>query len=220
MISLSKKVIWVGINGTGTTSMAPFFMRWKAKATSEQPNQKHQTYVEAEADIKKRGKSPDDFFKFTFIRNPWDRQVGRFFHDQRIGDIPPDVSFERWIKWFDMRYKDKGGFDRALQDETAKRPWCFGLGANKPKFLPRWDWPCFYWCCNEDMEIKMDFIGRVETLEKDFDSLTKKLDINASLPHKNKSDRGPYQDYFTKETKDVVEKIFEKDIEHFGYTFD
>ena len=221
MISSSHKLIWVGINGTGTTSMAPLLMKWKLKGTPTQPNQKHQTYIEALDFAKEKKLNLDDYFKFTFIRNPWDRQVGRYFHDRRVGDIPQDVSFDRWIKWFRDRHKDKGGFDIAFKDSAARRAWCCGLsGANKPKYLVRWDWPCFYWCCNEDMEIEMDFIGRVEKIEEDFKILSKKIGIDIPLSHKNKSDRGPYQDYFTKENRDIVEHIFEKDIEHFGYTFD
>ena len=201
--------------------MAPFFMKWKIKGSAFQPNQKHQTYVEACQFAKDKNIDISAFFKFTFIRNPWDRQVGRFFHDQRVGDIPKEITFSQWIRWFDQRFKDKDGFLPAFKDPSAKRAWCCGIGgSHKPKYLPRWDWPCFYWCCNEGMEIEMDFIGKVENIEEDFKKLSKHLNLNLELPHKNKSDRGAYQDYYTKETRDIVAKIFEKDIEYFEYSYD
>jgi len=220
LVSNSHKLLWVGINGTATTSMAPSLMKWKTKGSPLQPNQKHQTYVEARKFAEDKGYDINSFLKFSFVRNPWDRQVGRFFHDKKVGDIPKDVTFAQWIRWFDQRFKDKGGFLPAFKDPSARRAWCCAVGgSHKPKYLPRWDWPCFYWCCNEDMEIEMDFIGRIENIEEDFKKLSKLIGIDLELPHKNKSERGPYQDYYTKETRDIVEKIFEKDIEHFNYQY-
>jgi len=200
--------------------MASFFLKLRDRPTLNRPNQKHQTYTEILNILHRTNEVRDDYFKFSFVRNPWDRQVGRFFHDKRVGDIPADVTFEQWIKWFEMRFNSKKGFLPAFEDPSALGAWCSSLGSIKPKFLTRWDWPCFYWCCDEGQQLNLDFIGRVENLAEDWKVVAKKLDLPLELPHKNQSNRGPYQDYYTRETRDIVETIFAKDIEHFNYTFD
>lgn len=39
------------------------------------------------------------------------------------------------------------------------------------------------------------------------------------LPHHNKTSRGDYREYYTEETRDIVGRLFQRDIEYFDYTF-
>ena len=41
-----------------------------------------------------------------------------------------------------------------------------------------------------------------------------------ALPHKHKSNRKPYQEYYDEESKALVEELFKEDIETFGYKFE
>jgi len=67
----------------------------------------------------------------------------------------------------------------------------------------------------------VDFIGRYERLEEDFQEACTRIGIRTpKLPHKRQaSDRTTYQKYYTDETAELIARHFKRDIEMFGYTF-
>jgi len=67
---------------------------------------------------------------------------------------------------------------------------------------------------------RIDFIGRYESLQKDFQLVCDKLSLgNIVLPHERKSKRKPYQSYFNAKSKLVVSKLYEEDLDTFKYVF-
>jgi len=76
------------------------------------------------------------------------------------------------------------------------------------------------WILDEKGECMVDFIGRFERLQDDFDKICDRVDIPRSkLPHKNKTDHGHYSEYYDSESREIVERKFRKDIAEFGYEF-
>ena len=66
----------------------------------------------------------------------------------------------------------------------------------------------------------MDFIGKFENLQEDFNKVCDKIGVKRErLPHRKKSIRKPYRDYYNSNTKKIVENLYGEDIEHFGYRF-
>ena len=89
----------------------------------------------------------------------------------------------------------------------------------------------------------VDFLGRFETLQADFNSVCEKLGVpHTPVPHVNKSKwrrglRGLLQkilsrtapgtqtappsnaDYYDDESVEIVSRLYRRDIELFGYTF-
>ena len=69
-------------------------------------------------------------------------------------------------------------------------------------------------------DILVDFIGKFENLEKDFNFICEKIGIDAELPHINYSKRkNKYRDYYTEETRDLIGEYYKEEIELFGYEF-
>ena len=73
-----------------------------------------------------------------------------------------------------------------------------------------------------DGNVIVDFIGRYEQLEDDFNEACRRIGIRPpKLPHKRRArDRLDYREYYTEETAELIAQRFKKDIEMLGYSFD
>jgi hypothetical protein len=60
----------------------------------------------------------------------------------------------------------------------------------------------------------LDFLGKFERLEKDFQHICDRLNITAKLPHLNASTHEDSITYYNPRTSDHVLKTFEKDFEY------
>lgn len=87
------------------------------------------------------------------------------------------------------------------------------------------------WRCTEEVRLQKDFIysrsgkllvnfvGKFETLDKDFQSICRHIGVTATLPKVNVSNNIPYQEFYTEKTKELVRSVFEPDISLFNYSF-
>jgi hypothetical protein len=136
----------------------------------------------------------DSFFKFAFVRNPWDWQVSIYCHVIQRPDNPNyafyNESLPTFADYLDWQIHREG---RDVQSELV-------LG--------------------DDGELLVDFVGRFETLEQDFTAVCRRIGVDCSLEHRNASTHRDYRDYYTPETKRLVAEAYARDIELFGYSFD
>lgn len=76
-----------------------------------------------------------------------------------------------------------------------------------------------YTYCNGNKFV--DFIGRFETLQKDFEKICDKIEIKRTiLPHTRKSIHNHYSEYYNDETRRLVADLYSEDIKNFGYEFE
>ena len=73
--------------------------------------------------------------------------------------------------------------------------------------------PCWHWTHD------LDFVGRLESLERDFGTICRQLEIAATLARVNSSQRRPYREYFTELTRDQVGRRNVDDIREYGYHY-
>jgi hypothetical protein len=141
----------------------------------------------------------DSSFKFTFVRNPFDRAVSSW----KFGGWKP-------------RYAWKCSFA-----EFVKRIQSWDL--ENPKTWNERSWHCcsqYTHLVNDNGNILVDFIGRFENLQEDFNIVCDKIGISKQkLPHKNKTKHKHYTEYYDDETREIVAEKYAKDIEYFGYEF-
>jgi hypothetical protein len=133
----------------------------------------------------------DNFFKFAFVRNPWDWQVSLYFYMQQSPshfqyDIVAPMTFDEYIEW------------RVTEDRWFQKDFVV----------------------DENGRLLVDFVGKYEQLNQDFQQVCDTLGLDAALPHKQKSSHRDYRTYYNERTKHLVEEYFKEDIEFFGYTFD
>ncbi len=171
------------------------------------PNRLYQMWesrvVHAQAqDIKKElGVAFDEYYKFTFVRNPWDWQVSMYHFllkettNQLYQHIKTMQGFDEYLAW--------------VVSTPALKPY--------PKYATKFQKDMLI---DEKGHLLVDFIGRYETLAEDFTLLCQLLRIKAQLPHLNKSVHCDYTTYYNHHTRQLVAEHFREDIELFGYTFD
>lgn len=138
----------------------------------------------------------DEYFKFSFVRNPWSRIISSY-------------------KW--KGFHDKVDFKTFLFKHMPEPGWT----ANYRHFLPQHGY-----LYDENGDCLVDFIGRFENLHKDFEQVCKRLNIKQfNLPHVNKSPENSaskgksYTDYYDDESKQFVAEMYKNDIQAFKYEF-
>jgi hypothetical protein len=146
-----------------------------------------------------------DFYKFTFVRNPWDRLASAYFYLRTGGNNISDRIFaEKHI----LPYRDINQFVMEWLDADSI--------LKATHFIPQHR----FLTVAKD-KIDMDFIGRFENIEKDFEHVCKRLEVNISLPHSNKSRtiNTDYRKTLSAAAADKIAKLYSKDIELFNYVF-
>lgn len=79
--------------------------------------------------------------------------------------------------------------------------------------------PCSTSTHNRNNRQIVDFVGRFENIQEDFNHVLKEIGIIADLQFKNKGNRTAYKDYYNKDTIKKVAEIYKKDIDLFGYEY-
>ena len=141
----------------------------------------------------------DKAYKFTLVRNPWDKVVSHYEYRRKRNKTEVatrNVSFSEWVKTTYGPEKDPFYYNnpRAFQAQVE-------------------------WLKDDEGKISIDFIGKFETIGEDFEQIKSAIGIEAELPHLNASKRAGYQSYYDDETREIVAQWFHEDIETFGYYF-
>lgn len=159
----------------------------------------------------------DAYFKFSFVRNPWDRMVSEY----KYRGHPMRMPFKTWL----LRHLPPPGFTDA---------YCHLI-------------PQYEFIYDADGRLLADFVGRYESLQADFDRVCERLGIEKTpLPHENRSLDAPriqslndvkkrvrrwlwtlrpknvyphYTQYYDDESRAFVAERYRIDIEIFGYAF-
>lgn len=143
----------------------------------------------------------EGLFKFAFVRNPWDLQVSSFHHIRRerpqyLGGHREFGDFLRWK--LDPQRPPQYHLDTSIELQTD-------------------------YLIDLHGQLIVDFIGRYESLERDFVEACGHIGIKPpSLPHRRKAeDRGAdYRRYYDDKSTELVARHFAPDIQRLGYQFD
>lgn len=147
----------------------------------------------------------EEAFKFTFVRNPWDRFVSLYIYfttytpkkrgkplaDRWEGEVP---SFEKFTLEFEKICEER--ID--IKNHAVKQV----------EFVYR------------DGYKFVDYVGKFESLKKDFDHVRERLELKCEpLSHLMKTDHEHYSLYYNDKTRRKVARLYQADIEYFGYRF-
>ncbi|MBC7619493.1 MAG: hypothetical protein H7293_11005 [Candidatus Saccharibacteria bacterium] len=137
----------------------------------------------------------EQFYKFGFVRNPWDRAVA--LYERREGmQLKSKLSFEEFIDW--MKFASS----------TCLHPVPHRYQLD--------------WFVNPHGDIIVNRIGRFENLANDWAEIASRIGARPDLPmlNFNTNRKRHYSEYFSKRSRLIVATRFAVDIEYFGYEFD
>jgi len=144
------------------------------------------------------------YFKFGFVRNPWDRVVSCYINrivgknTSKHSDLKEcfDKDFDYFVDFIDRQDLTKA--NRHIRIQTSLIP------------------------LNE-----VDFIGRLETFSQDLQYVfsviglhDKEIEKNKGIPKANASKHKHYSHYYAERTKEIIARKYKDDIEAFGYQFE
>jgi chondroitin 4-sulfotransferase 11 len=202
MICHKYKGIFTAIPKTGTSTIRRVLKKkdWEFISKlrgGKHPYKQHDRVIDQQRYFQKHNYDYSSYFKFAFVRNPWERCLSAhrwFIQNDDLGNIP----FRKFMHTYFS--------EPSLQSCTRRYFQKMDLQKN--------------WITDGDDKIIIDFIGRFENLQEDFNTICDRIGIpKQQLPHRNKTNHKHYTEYYDGETRQIVAEKYAKDIEMFGYKF-
>ncbi len=207
MISRKYNFVFQHIPKCAGSSIINFFIELhkQSNCLGDLQYEMHQTFKQSKD---KYRMYYDKFFKFTFVRNPWSRAVSLFEYRKKLAE--QGVTYPHWPSIKDILKDDF--YDTVQKD--------FSNTNSSVQFLEE-GCSSDYWL-SPKIKKNINFIGRFESFEKDFEFILNELSIphHLELPHENKSSKKHYSEYYNDETRNLVAIKYKRDIELFGYKFE
>ncbi len=144
------------------------------------------------------------YFKFAFVRNPWDRLFSAYHYLRRGGMNNNDRA---WAETYLAPYQSFEQFVHEWVSETNIGSW--------KHFRPQLDF-----ITDAKGHMAMDYLGRMERLDADFETICQKIGLSVVLPRLNEGEeKGHYSKAYSREMIDIVAKAYAKDIAFLNYSF-
>ena len=194
------------------------------------PYYHHATCLELRQHFERKGWDWDSYFKFAFVRNPWDRALSQYLYLKRRTEsgrngwrlpIRPLSGFPAWCEQSPSEYSSvelEQGFHRLAPEGRARRA-TREKALNQLKHLKAvWN-DQWSWLAEPGGGLLVDSVGRYEALEEDFAAICQLIGIRAGLPVLNTTAHGHYRDHYSEAAQRVVGERFQRDVRAFGYAF-
>jgi hypothetical protein len=206
IISHKYKFIFIAVPKTGTTSIRNFLQPYCdvfPNLNSKSPQYVHTNIKILEQHFKNKNWNFDEYFKFGFVRNPWDRAVSEYHYKIDYADRGKlnQPYYETFMLQCE-RIKKINNFNKAVALNLLN-------GSNQLSYMS-----------DDNQKNLMNFIGRFENINQDFKFICKKIGLEEkNLPHENKSLHKYYKEYYNEKSIQFIQEKFKEDIETFDYKF-
>lgn len=153
---------------------------------------------------------PDIYYKFAFVRDPWERMVSIYEFTKKRYNETPDA------------YKHMAGYNQLnweFSDWLLKGSmWEGNFKANIIPSVQRRSQE--YYVNDEAGNQLVDFIGRVDNFNNDIQTVLNHLGIPAvDIPIINSTSYNDYRSYYTQKEIDFISEHFRWEIGKYGYSF-
>jgi hypothetical protein len=145
----------------------------------------------------------DRYFKFSIVRNPWDRLVSAYLFLKRGGMNPADRA---WAEANLSEYGDFGSFVRGWLTH--------GNALTYHHFRPQ-----VHYLLDSDGRMPFDFVGSFETLAEDYRRIAARLGTDGPLAEQNRGAPRDHRAFYDEETVAIVGRVYADDAARLGYQF-
>ena len=157
------------------------------------------------------------YFRFCFVRNPWDRALSDYsnWYHKCSADFREYIhKLRRIVNYVNENYTHDvtSSFYQEYTDLVFSV-----FGGERwvdPHFFPQ-----YLYVYDNAGQCIIDFVGRFESCQEDANKILQKLKIDKEIPRMNSSKHLPYVEMYDQEPKEIIEEIYQKDIEIFNYQF-
>lgn len=149
----------------------------------------------------------EQFFTFTFVRNPWDRLVSAYHFLKNGGRNENDR------RWAEANLAGFDGFEDFVRGWVNRRNIHTAL-----HFMPQ----CRFITLPGRAGPQVDFVGSLENIEADFARVCQRLGCAAELTCDNRTAgrQGDYRSYYDDRTREIVAGAYREDLDLLGYDFE
>lgn len=145
-----------------------------------------------------------EFKKFSMVRNPWDR----------ILSLYKDFTLKRVYQYSALVRMEQPLFS----EFTDFTDFCLRIGES------RWMDDIFLQSQSKLLgvgQVKMDFVGRFESLQDSFSQMCAIIGITCPLLRMNEGvyEKGSYRKYYTDAAASAIAQLYAQDIREYGYEF-
>ena len=171
------------------------------------------------------------YYKFMFVRNPYERLVSAYRNKLEYKKPNPKNP-----------YTGGKGFKQWLEEGISFETFIKRITENEEMLVLNSHWRP-YWKYMETFDSTLDFIGKVENFQEDFTTICNKIGIpSKNFPHKNislkkkgaweKWKKHPtkfsggsivkeyhYSQYYTDELRNLVTQAYARDLKDFNYSY-
>lgn len=216
LISLSRKFLFIHIEKAGGTSIRKHLKRYCRKPILDRGARKlglphrewllrpwsdHATAGEAKSEFP--SKVWQSLYKFSFVRNPCDREVSTYF-------------FFRELK----RFSPADPRTLAANEFSSFESWFYGWRVNQPVRDQ------VSYLVDDGGNCLMNYVGYLERFYADWDSIFERIKVNGKPGHENRfnlKEFRPSTDFRTFYSSRLIEDVGERyarDLELLGYRWD
>ena len=164
----------------------------------------------------------DEYFTFTFVRNPWDWFVSQYFWNHKPGPISkkklilePVTTIQEYYQKNEERARLEN-LDRFSPEDIRET---YNLLRGYRGIYQADTLFQYHYVYSTEGDQLVDFVGRFEQIQKDFERITDCIGVEASLPHRNATSHRSYESYYSDKTIELIRDIYTIDVETFEYKF-
>lgn len=143
----------------------------------------------------------EQYFKFCIVRNPYSRFESAYYYLKNGGF---DARDKLWAEENLMQYADINEFVKVWLNSKSM----FEMVHFKPQS---------YFLKDKSGQLNLDFIGRLESIQKDFEIIKEKLELTSNLKKINTAKNKQNKTRLDKVSKDKIYQLYKEDFDLLNY---